>query len=49
MSYVRKRHLGHLVMRVRDIDRSVDFYTRVMGLTIMERSRQRDGVHVCQH
>ena len=25
-------------MRVRDIDRSVDFYTRVMGLTIMERS-----------
>ena len=30
--------LGHLVMRVRDIDRSVDFYTRVMGLTIMERT-----------
>ncbi len=30
--------LGHLVMRVRDIDRSVDFYTRVMGLTVMERS-----------
>ena len=30
--------LGHLVMRVRDIDRSVDFYTRVMGLTVMEKS-----------
>ncbi len=37
MSYTPKS-LGHLVMRVRDIDRSVDFYTRVMGLTVMERS-----------
>ena len=37
MSYTPKG-LGHLVMRVRDIDRSVDFYTRVMGLTVMERS-----------
>ena len=37
MSYTPKR-LGHLVMRVRDMDRSLDFYTRVLGLTIMERS-----------
>ena len=37
MSYTPKS-LGHLVMRVRDIDRSVDFYTRVMGLTIMEKT-----------
>ena len=37
MSYT-PMHLGHLVMRVRDMDRSLDFYTRVMGLTIMERS-----------
>ena len=37
MSYTPKG-LGHLVMRVRDIDRSVDFYTRIMGLTVMERS-----------
>ena len=37
MSYTPKG-IGHVVMRVRDIDRSVDFYTRVMGLTIMERS-----------
>ncbi len=28
MSYTPK-HLGHLVMRVRDLDRSLDFYTRV--------------------
>ena len=37
MSYTPKG-LGHVVMRVRDIDRSVDFYTRVMGLTIMEKT-----------
>ena len=37
MSYTPKG-LGHLVMRVRDLDRSVDFYTRVMGLTIMEKT-----------
>jgi len=37
MSFAPKQ-LGHLVMRVRDLERSVDFYTRVMGLTIMERS-----------
>lgn len=36
MSYTPKQ-LGHLVMRVRDLDRSLDFCTRVMGLTIMER------------
>ena len=37
MSYTPK-NLGHVVMRVRDMDRSLDFYTQVMGLTIMERS-----------
>ena len=37
MSYT-PMSLGHLVMRVRDLDRSVDFYTRVMGLTIMEKT-----------
>ena len=37
MSYT-PMHLGHLVMRVREMDRSLDFYTRVMGLSIMERS-----------
>ena len=32
MPYTPKR-LGHLVMRVRGLRRSVDFYTRIMGLT----------------
>ena len=37
MSYTPK-NLGHVVMRVRDMDRSLDFYAGVMGLTVMERS-----------
>ena len=37
MSY-KPKSLGHLVMRVRDLERSLDFYTRVMGLTVMEKS-----------
>ncbi len=31
------KQLGHLVMRGRDVERSEDFYTRVMGLTVMQK------------
>ena len=31
------RQLGHLVIKVRDLDRAEDFYTRIMGLTVMNR------------
>ena len=31
------KQLGHLVIKVRDLDRAEDFYTRVMGLTVMNR------------
>ena len=34
MAYTPKQ-LGHLVIKVRDIERSVDFYTNVLGLTVM--------------
>ena len=34
MGYTPKQ-LGHLVIKVRDIERSVDFYTNVLGLTVM--------------
>ena len=36
MSFIPKQ-LGHLVIKVRDLDRSEDIYTRIMGLTVMER------------
>ena len=28
------KQLGHLVIRVRDLERSEDFYTRIVGLTV---------------
>ena len=31
------KQLGHLVIKVRDLDRAEDFYTRIMGLTVMNR------------
>jgi catechol 2,3-dioxygenase len=30
-------HLGHVHLKVRDIDRAVDFYTDVFGLAVTER------------
>ena len=31
------RQLGHLVVNVRDLDRSEDFYTRIIGLKVMQK------------
>ena len=36
MSFTPKQ-LGHLVIKVRDLDRAEDFYTRIIGLTITEK------------
>lgn len=30
-------HVGHVHLKVRDVDRSIDFYRDVLGLTITER------------
>jgi catechol 2,3-dioxygenase len=32
--------LGHIALRVRDVDRAVDFYTNVVGLTLKHRGEQ---------
>lgn len=37
--------IGHLVLKVRDLDRSLDFYVGTLGLTLMNRS-EMGGVHV---
>ena len=31
------KQLGHLVIRVRDLEKAEDFYTRVVGLTVMAK------------
>ena len=37
---IRPQRLGHIVLRVRDLDRSVAFYTRVTGLKIAAYKRE---------
>ena len=34
---VKPRNLGHLVIRVRDLQRSEEFYTKFMGLEVSDR------------
>ena len=31
------KQLGHLVIRVRDLDKAEEFYTRILGLKIMQK------------
>ena len=38
---VAPKQLGHLVMRVRDLDRAEGFYTRILGLTVMQKYEGR--------
>ncbi len=49
---IKPRNLGHLVIRVRDIKRSEEFYTKFMGLEVSGRDgdsmvffRSNEGVH----
>jgi catechol 2,3-dioxygenase-like lactoylglutathione lyase family enzyme len=35
--------IGHMLLRTRDLDRSLAFYTDVLGLTIRKRGQARDG------
>ncbi len=41
MGIPQLQHLAHLVLRVRDLERSVDFYQRVLGLEMTSRAGKR--------
>ncbi len=34
---IAPKQLGHLVVKVRDLERAEDFYTRILGLTVTEK------------
>ncbi len=36
--------IDHVAVNVRDIDKSVEFYTKVLGLTITEREPSKPGI-----
>jgi catechol 2,3-dioxygenase len=35
---IKPKQLGHLVLRVRDLERSEDFYSRILGLEVNDRA-----------
>jgi catechol 2,3-dioxygenase len=41
---IQARKLGHVVLKVRDMQKAKDFYTRVLGLKVAYEDRQRGMV-----
>ncbi len=37
------RHLLHTMLRVRDLEKSLDFYTRLLGMKLLRRDDYEDG------
>ena len=41
MKVINVRRLGHATLTTPDIDRQIEYYTEVVGLTLVERSKER--------
>ena len=41
---MKLKRLGHVLFRVADVERSKDFYTRILGFQILEEDPDHDGV-----
>lgn len=46
MSVFQIKHLDHVVLRVRDMERSVDFYTKVLGCSIRKKNEKLAMIHL---
>lgn len=46
MSIFRVQHIDHVVLRAADMERSVDFYTQVLGGAIKKRNEQYGMIHL---
>ena len=41
---IKLQRLGHVAIAVRDVERSKDFYTRILGFTLLEQDPDHGGV-----
>ncbi len=41
---IKLQRLGHILFAVRDIEKSKDFYTRILGFTVLEQDPEHGGV-----
>ena len=46
MSIFQIKHLDHVALRVQDLARSVDFYTKVLGCPIKKKNDKRALIHL---
>lgn len=46
MNFFRIRNIDHVVLRVRDMDKSLDFYTRILGCEVAKRNEQYQMIHL---
>ena len=41
---IKLQRLGHILISVRDLDRSKDFYTRILGFKVLEQDAEHGGL-----
>jgi catechol 2,3-dioxygenase len=41
---IKLQRLGHVLLAVRDLEKSKDFYTRILGFTVLEEDPDHGGV-----
>ncbi len=41
---IKLQRLGHVLIAVRDLEKSKDFYTRILGFKVLEEDPEHDGV-----
>lgn len=46
MSIFKVQHIDHVVLRVEDMERSLEFYIEVLGCTIKKRNEQYEMIHL---
>jgi catechol 2,3-dioxygenase-like lactoylglutathione lyase family enzyme len=44
MASIKLQRLGHILIAVRDLERSKDFYTRILGFKVLEQDPEHGGL-----